>query len=85
MKEVDLSGIDPLRRDEVRRRIGILQRYLALKSPTKADAEHFTGWRRFGESRASPKLLAPAPVAGRVRAPREEGAHPLPDEVSIPS
>ncbi|WP_137864595.1 MULTISPECIES: hypothetical protein [unclassified Sphingomonas] len=40
MKEVDLSGIDPLRRDEVRRRIGILQRYLALKSPTKADAEH---------------------------------------------
>lgn len=40
MNELDLSGIDPLRRDEVRRRIGILDRYLALEKHVTADAEN---------------------------------------------
>ncbi len=32
MKKIDLSGIDPLRRDEVRRRVPrILRRYLAAE------------------------------------------------------
>ena len=43
MSELDLSGIDPLRRGEVRRRIGVLDRYLAIKRPTRADAERHAG------------------------------------------
>lgn len=39
MSELDLSGIDPLRRDEVRRRIEVLERYLAIERGTRADAE----------------------------------------------
>ncbi|WP_294293737.1 hypothetical protein [uncultured Sphingomonas sp.] len=39
MSELDLSGIDPLRRDEVRRRIEVLDRYLAIKHPKRTDAQ----------------------------------------------
>ncbi|HZG09093.1 MAG TPA: hypothetical protein VEZ70_08955 [Allosphingosinicella sp.] len=39
MGELDLSGIDPLRRDEVRRRVTILDRYLAIKRPNRRHAE----------------------------------------------
>jgi hypothetical protein len=38
MKELDLSGVDPLRRAEVLRRIGVLDRYLGLSDPIATDA-----------------------------------------------
>lgn len=38
MSEPDFSGIDPLRVPEARRRIATLEAYLALPSPTTADA-----------------------------------------------
>jgi len=38
MKDIDLSGVDPLRRREARRRVEILNRFLAIDSPTTADA-----------------------------------------------
>jgi hypothetical protein len=38
MKELDLSGVDPLRRTEVLRRIAVLDRYLELNAPVAADA-----------------------------------------------
>lgn len=38
MKELDLSGIDPLRRAEVVRRIAVLDRYLELDDPMASDA-----------------------------------------------
>lgn len=38
MSEPDFSGIDPLRVPEARRRIAVLDAYLALPSPTTADA-----------------------------------------------
>lgn len=43
MSELDLLGIDPLRRDEVRRRIGVLDRYLSIEHPTRADADKHAG------------------------------------------
>lgn len=39
MEHPDLSGIDPLRRAEAQRRIGILDHYLAIRSPTVADTD----------------------------------------------
>ena len=39
MKELDLSGVDPLRRNEVRRRIEILNRHVALTAPSTAVAK----------------------------------------------
>ncbi len=41
MSEPDFSGIDPLRVPEARRRIAVLERYLALPDPTTADAVSF--------------------------------------------
>lgn len=41
MAEIDLSGIDPLRLAEVRRRIDILNRFGALKRPTGAQSDAF--------------------------------------------
>ncbi len=38
MSEPDFSGVDPLRVPEARRRIAVLDQYLALPSPTTADA-----------------------------------------------
>lgn len=43
MGEVDLSGVDPLKWAEVRRRIKAVRRYMALEKPTAADREHFAG------------------------------------------
>lgn len=37
MEELDMSGVDPLRYDEVRRRVAVVKDYLALPLPTEAD------------------------------------------------
>ncbi|WCP14050.1 hypothetical protein sphantq_02492 [Sphingobium sp. AntQ-1] len=37
MDELDMSGVDPLRYDEVRRRVAVVKDYLALPLPTEAD------------------------------------------------
>jgi hypothetical protein len=42
MSEPDLSGIDPLRVPEARRRIASLNEYLALPDPTTADAKRIS-------------------------------------------
>lgn len=37
LDEIDLTGVDPLRREEVRRRIAVVRGYIALGVPTDAD------------------------------------------------
>lgn len=37
MDDLDLSGVDPLRRTEVRRRIAVIKSYLAIPMPTQSD------------------------------------------------
>lgn len=39
MDELDLSGVDPLRWDEVRRRVAVIRSYLAIPHPTKGDRQ----------------------------------------------
>lgn len=37
MEELDMSGVDPLRYDEVRRRVAVVKEYMALPLPTDQD------------------------------------------------
>lgn len=37
MDELDMSGVDPLRYDEVRRRVAVVKEYMALPFPTEQD------------------------------------------------
>lgn len=67
MSDLDMSGVDPLRWAEVRRRVSVIKQFIAIRKPTEADRRSYAArlelsvnqfsalvrlWREFGQASA---------------------------------
>jgi hypothetical protein len=79
MDDVDMSGVSPERRAEVRRRIGVVREYLAIDNPTRDDDTNYAAlmglhpagflrlvriWRETGKASALPGAQIPRTKRG---------------------